>query len=87
MSRISETDAYQLFERCKTTLQLKECIKQNCHLWFDEDSTLNSLENCYVGAKKMKRPAGFGTMLISETGDLFQVVFIVNPDGTCCIRG
>ena len=82
MSTITETDADALFKDCKTVVKLRKCIKDNCHLWFDEDPTLNNLHRAYQDSKRMGKTTMFGTILLSESGPFF-VSFKVNPDGTC----
>lgn len=80
MSKISKENAIKLFKSCNNIIRLKEVINQNCHLWFNEDSTITMLNKCYSDAKHTNTPKQFGTFLIDNAP--YIVEFTIYPNET-----
>ena len=79
MSKILKEDAIILFKPCKNINQLKDLIKSNCHLWYDEKSTIKMLDICHRDAVKTKIYKHFGTML-NDDNSCYILEFVIHPN-------
>ena len=79
MSKILKEDAIILFKPCKNISQLKDLIKSNFHLWYDENSTIKMLDICHKDAVKTKSCKHFGTMLFDDNS-CYILEFVIHPN-------
>ena len=82
MSRLSQEASRALFSPLSTVSALEACIQKNCHLWLDEDSTLNLLRRCVYDTETRDKTGHFSTVLMDEHGKPYMLMFRVHPDGS-----
>ena len=80
MSRISRQKAIELFEPCDNIIELIETIKKNCHLWFDENCTIATLNRCYLDVRRSGSIRFFSTVLIDDEGRPYDITFAIAPN-------
>ena len=79
MATTSEDSATKIFQNCRDVASLTKSIKDNCHLWFDEDKTIYMLSKVANDCKINNDVRIFATLLISKTG-IFALKFKIYPD-------
>lgn len=75
MAHISQEDACKIFQTATTVDKLRDLIKEQSHLWWDEDSTLYTLDKCIENDG-----TSFSTVLLSDNGP-FILNFSLQENG------
>ena len=81
MSSILPEESRALFGDAATAPELMCRIRTHAHLWFDEDSTLMSLNRCAQDSQRLNQTSVFGTVLLGPEHP-FIMMFWVKPDGS-----